>query len=97
MATEMESPEFGFGPRTTPDLVASSEVLHSVLLGMDSLRRRLQVAQAERAKRPEDLTSRAEQTAATRPATAPSLAGAESETASEGPIWFYATTDSAVA
>jgi hypothetical protein len=40
--------EFAFGPRSSPDLVASGELLNTVFLGLEHLRRRLQTAQQNR-------------------------------------------------
>jgi hypothetical protein len=43
------NPEFAFGPRSSPDLVASGELLNTLMLGLEHLRRRLQTAQQNQA------------------------------------------------
>jgi hypothetical protein len=48
MSSENNS-EFAFGPRSSPDLVASGELLNTLMLGLEHLRRRLQTAQQNRA------------------------------------------------
>jgi len=77
--------EFDFGPRSSPDLVASGELLNTVLLGLEHLRRRLQTAQ-------QNLATEAAQSGGKQPARTNSP-GSRQEIQKKDTserFWFYA-------
>jgi hypothetical protein len=77
--------EFAFGPRSSPDLVASGELLNTLMLGLEHLRRRLQTAQQDRASE----IAQNRLTSVERPGAR--VAGIDSETAIRNPkYWYYA-------
>lgn len=77
--------EFDFGPRSSPDLVASGELLNTLLLGLEHLRRRLQTAQQNRA----GATSQPEGKSSVR-INSPRKSGELPKENSSERFWFYA-------